>query len=157
MSYFFANSLMQERTRIRQSIWHSTETLPNPKAMLPIMFCTAGVTSDIIGCCDAIGVEICSLSTFSNVLASEETFLEECNIIVSISLAESRFLFLIVSHGGVCFWGIIAETLAFNMFADALSDDFDDLLGIDKHESSESAVKDCPSSSIATDSESESI
>lgn len=94
---------MQDRTCMRQSIWHFTKTLLNLKAMLPIMAYTSGVTPGTASCCDAVSVEIFFLNILSNVLASEEMFLENYIIISSISSLEPRFLFFPISDGGVCF------------------------------------------------------
>jgi len=95
------------------------------------------------------------------VQANEEMFLEDCCIIASVSFTsfEFRFLFLILSSGGVFFWGIIVEAIVFSTLADALPDEIDELFetsAADKHESSESIVEDSLSSSLVN-SESESI
>jgi len=152
---------MQERTRMRQSMWCSAGTLLNPKAILPVMFCTAGVlTSGRVSCCDVFDVKICPWSTVSNVQANEEMFLEDCCIIASVSFIsfEFRFLFLILSDGGVFFWGIIVGAIVFSTLADALSDEIDELFetsAADKHQSSESIVEDSLSSSLVNSDDSQ--
>lgn len=142
------NVLMQERMDIRQSIWHSSGTLLNPKAMLPIIPCTAGVHPDVGNCCNA-GVEV--LSAASNVLANEEMFLEDSIITVSISSTDPRFLFLTISADGVCFLGVIVAAMVFSMLADVLPGKADDLVGVndaEEHDATEFAAEDDSLSSL---------
>lgn len=156
--YLLTKVLMQERIAIRHFIWRSSGTLLNPMAMLPIMPWIAGVHPSIASCCDATGFE--ALSAVSNVLANEEMFLEDSSITVSTSSwAVPRFLFLTVSANGVFFWGVIAEAMAFNIFADALFGEVTDFVEVREAENdtTESATEDGLSSSVVVDPEPASI
>lgn len=131
---------------MRQSIWHSSGTLLNPKAMLLIISCIAGVHPDV-GNCDA---EVEVFNAASNVLANEEMFLEDSIITVSTSSTVPRFLFLAIFADGVCFLGVIVAAMVFSMLADALPGKVDGLVSVNEaeHDATESAAEDSISSLV---------
>lgn len=115
---------MQLRIDIKQSIWCSSRTLPNPKAIPLVIFCTARDNSGFVGCDTGV---IFFFNAISSVLAKEEMFSDDFSIAASTSSFICRFLFLVLSADGVSFWGVIEETMTFCMLLDPVLCEVDEL------------------------------